>query len=213
MKEAVARPFNANERELKDKAHLLVRQGKLPAATEIYLVLITQNPKDPSLRLHHAELCDKLQRPDRAIASYQVAAHLFLVSGHKARSKAALSCGLRIAPRDAGLLRAMRELVGPPLPPPIATPAAVAMPRVGHPHLSLVPSPVTLPGDQEQWFDEEFLAMDTRAPLLRIAEHQDIDPFDPQEAVTDPYCPLPDWAVKDSLKRCTVNQRVPRFRK
>lgn len=52
--------------------------------------------------------------------------------------------------------------------------------------------------------------MDTKAPVLQLADSEDLDPFDPHLAVTDPYCPVPDWAVKDSLKRHTVNQRVPR---
>jgi hypothetical protein len=199
---AAPRAFNANERQLKDKAHVLVRRGKLEAATEVYLVLITQNPKDPSLRIHHAELCDKLHRSERAIASYQVAAHLFELSGHKARARAAISCGLRIAPRDPGLLRALRDLTE--IPPPVPT-----APELTPPHLSLVPARVTLPGGEEWFDDEEFLRRDTRAPMLKIAEYHDIDPFDPQEAVTDPYCPLPDWAIKDSLKRNTVSQRRP----
>ncbi len=107
------KPVGANERDLKDKAHVLVRKGKLEAAAEVYLQLIAQNNKDPALRLHHAELCEKLNRKDRAVASYQVAAHLLVGSGHTARARAALNAGLRINPEDAGLRRAMRELSPP----------------------------------------------------------------------------------------------------
>jgi hypothetical protein len=122
---AVAQPFRADERALKDRAHLLVRKGKLEAAADVYLQLISQNNKCPALRLHHAELCDKLNRKDRAVASYLVAAHLLVTTGHTARSRAALNAGLRISPQDPGLRRALRELSPPP------------------PTLSLVPKPVS----------------------------------------------------------------------
>lgn len=112
---AVPRPTSAgDERALKDRAHLLMRKGKLEAAADVYAELIARNNKDPSLRLHHAELCDRLNRKDRAVASYQVAAHLLAGSGHVARARAALSCGLRISPADPGLRRALRELTPPP---------------------------------------------------------------------------------------------------
>lgn len=108
------RPFDGNERKLKDRAHVLMRKGKFEAAADVYLALIAGNNKDPSLRLHHAELCDKLNRKDRAVASYQVAAHLLVTAGHTARARAALNSGLRISPQDSGLRRALRELSPPP---------------------------------------------------------------------------------------------------
>jgi hypothetical protein len=168
-----------DERLLKDKAHLLVRKGKLEAATEIYLVLISQNCKDPALRLRHAELCDKLNRHDKAVASYLVAAHLLVKDGHKAKAKAAVTCGLRIKPGDTGLLRAMRELSEPP-------------------KLALVPPPEPLEDDEplESGFQE------------LIARHAE----DSDEAQTDPYCPLPEWAEDPSVPNKigrTVNQRAP----
>ena len=120
MKPSIA----TDERVLKDRAHQLMRKGKLEAAAEVYLQLIAQNNKDAALRLHHAELCDRLNRKDRAVASYQVAAHLLAGSGHVARARAAINSGLRISPADSGLRRALRELSPPPklalVPPPVA---------------------------------------------------------------------------------------------
>lgn len=107
-------PQPVDERVLKDRAHLLIRKGKLEAAADVYLQLIAQNNKDAALRLHHAELCDRLNRKDRAVAGYQVAAHLLVGSGHTARARAAINAGLRIAPQDTGLQRALRELCPPP---------------------------------------------------------------------------------------------------
>lgn len=122
-------PRTLSDRDLKDRAHALIRQGKLASAAEVYLELITQNSQDASLRLHHAELCDRLQRKDRAIASYQVAAHLLSRAGHTSRAKAALHCGLRIDPTDPGLRRMLRELTPPP-------------------KLALVPPPPLVPDDE-----------------------------------------------------------------
>lgn len=127
-------PFNAEERALKDRAHQLMRKGKLEAAADVYVQLIARNNKDPALRLHHAELCDRLGRKERAIASYIVAAHLLAASGHTARARAALGCGLRISPTDTGLRRALRELSPPPkltlvpLPPPVAEKTPMPIP-------------------------------------------------------------------------------------
>jgi len=123
-----------DDRALKDRAHLLMRKGKLEAAAEVYVDLISRNNKDPALRLHHAELCDRLNRKDRAVASYQVAAHLLVRSGHEARARAALNAGLRIAPKDPGLRRALRDLCPPP-------------------KLSLVPRPIS-------YFDFEIIPDD-----------------------------------------------------
>ena len=124
----------ADERALKDRAHELMRKGKLEAAADVYATLIARNNKDAALRLHHAELCDRLNRKDRAVASYLVAAHLLVTTGHTARSRAALNAGLRIAPQDPGLRRALREL----------SPAA---------KLALVPQPVS-------YLDFEIIAPD-----------------------------------------------------
>ena len=63
---------HVDDRVLKDRAHALIQEGKLEAAADLYVQLIAQNNKDPSLRLHHAELCEKLHRKDRAVAAYQL---------------------------------------------------------------------------------------------------------------------------------------------
>ncbi len=102
-----------DERALKDQAHALLRKGKVEGAAEIYRQLIVLNTKDASLRVHHAELCDRLNQKERAVASYQVAAHLFRGTGQTAKARAAINAGLRVSPEDSGLRRALRELAPP----------------------------------------------------------------------------------------------------
>jgi|GEM_PF-3061311 len=102
-----------NERALKDQAHVLLRKGRLADAAELYRQLIALNTKDASLRLHHAELCDRLNQKDRAVASYQVAAHLLKSAGHTAKARAAINAGLRVSSEDSGLRRALRDMAPP----------------------------------------------------------------------------------------------------
>jgi hypothetical protein len=99
-----------DERKWKDRAHALVREGKLPQAIELYVKLITQNRTDPALRLRHAELCARVQRLDAAVASYRAAAHLLGTAGHHAKAHAALTCAVRLMPGDLGIRRALKEL-------------------------------------------------------------------------------------------------------
>jgi hypothetical protein len=99
-----------DERRLKDRAHALVREGKLPQAIEIYVELITHNRTDPQLRLRHAELCARVQRRDAAVASYRAAAHLLGSAGHHAKAHAALTCAVRLMPGDLGVRRALKAL-------------------------------------------------------------------------------------------------------
>lgn len=178
-------PFHPEERALKDRAHQLMRKGKLEAAADVYVQLIAKNNKDASLRLHHAELCDRLNRKERAIASYIVAAHLLAASGHTARARAALGCGLRISPTDTGLRRALRELTPPPkltlvpLAPPVETPMPAPAFRT--------PAGVTAP----RYVDLE----------LELDEV----PFD--EALTEQWS-MPEEIWKELSKR-TVSQRAP----
>lgn len=100
-----------NVRELKERAHNLLRKGKIEQACEAYRRLIAEDRKDPTLRMRHAELCVKLGRPDAAIASYRVAADLLNRAGYAARARAALHVALQLDPNDAGLLQALYELV------------------------------------------------------------------------------------------------------
>jgi tetratricopeptide (TPR) repeat protein len=108
LETTVAAPLD--ERRIKDRAHVLVRDGKFAAAIELYLKLIAVNRTDPQLRLRHAELCVRLHRTDAAVASYRVAAHLLANSGHAAKAHAALNCAVRLAPNDMAVRRALREL-------------------------------------------------------------------------------------------------------
>ncbi len=114
-----------DERKLKDKAHALVRDGRLIAATDVYVKLITMNRTDPSLRLRHAELCGRLNRYDLAVSSYRVAAHLLAGAGHVAKAHAVLSCAVKLAPTDMALRRAIRDLRGSPAAAPEPQPPPV----------------------------------------------------------------------------------------
>ena len=99
------------ERELKDKAHLFMARGELPAALEVYRQLICLNGKEPAYRLRHAEVSLRLGRTQAAVGSYRIAAHLLSEVGRVAQAKAALHSAMRLAPRDLALRRAVKELI------------------------------------------------------------------------------------------------------
>jgi hypothetical protein len=218
------------QRELKDKAHTLMRKGKLNAALGIYETLVHDYPKDAALRLHHAELCQKVTRPQAAVQSYLSAARLFSEAGYVARAKAALGCGLRIAPHDSGLLKELKLLNSDPGSQVKTDPPK----KVEAPKLALVPW--TQPIDEQEVRAaaeaEKKSHKTSNLRLVPVAENL----FD-EEAVTEPYFPLPDWledtdAADDEPlvdqkprpplrpdlnqhypKRTTVSQRGPAVRK
>jgi len=216
------------QRELKDKAHTLMVKGKLAPALTIYETLVHDYPKDASMRLHHAELCQKLSRPQAAVTSYLSAARLFSEAGYAARAKAALGCGLRIAPHDAGLIKELKLLNSDPGSQLKTDPPK----KVESPKLALVPW--TQPIEEEQVRAREVaeppLSPSHKTSNLRLVPVAD-NLFD-DECVTEPYFPLPDWlddtdAADEPLvqqkprpplkpgvdnhwpKRTTVSQRAP----
>jgi hypothetical protein len=150
--EVVASPLD--ERKLKDRAHVLVREGRLAAAVEVYLKLIAENRQDSGLRLRHAELCTRLKRIDPAVASYRVAAHLLVNAGHHAKAHAALNCAMRLAPGDMGLRRALKELHALQEPPPLPLPAPPRSP----PRVTLEIAAVVVElGSEEERSTESFV--------------------------------------------------------
>lgn len=146
-----------DERRLKDRAHVLVRQGKVAAAVELYVKLIEANRTDPSLRLWHAELCTRLKRINAAVASYRVAAHLLKQLGHYAKAHAALKFAVRLAPADMGLRRALLELNAEAQPP--------TLPAVERDHRETqpIPSPGAFLGDEGEISTEAFIPQWARA--------------------------------------------------
>ncbi len=173
------------QRELKDRAHRLTLKGKLNDALEVYQQLISAAPKDATLRLHHADLCLKLERPQAAVASYLAAAQLFSQAGHVARAKAAVGCGLRISPKDEGLMKALRALN--PLPP--------AVPKTPTPKLTVA---WTQPVEAEAVRERVEVTEKTPEPRRAATSHLRLVPvaesiFDDEDCVTEPYIPLFDW--------------------
>ncbi len=215
------------QRELKDRAHQLMRKGKFDAALVIYQTLIHDHPKDGALRLHHAELCQKLSRPQAAVGSYLAAAQLFAQAGYVARAKAAVGCGLRISPKHSGLLDELASLNPKPVekpPPPVAT-APV-------PKLTVA---WTQPLDAKAVAERAEVTAKKPEPRRAGTSHLRLVPVpeDFSDCVTEPYFPLPDWLDDDDdeplvsgprpplrpgldehfPKRVTVSQRGPHAKK
>jgi tetratricopeptide (TPR) repeat protein len=147
-----------DERKLKDRAHVLVRQGRVAAAIELYLKLIEVNRTDPSLRLWHAELCTRLKRIDAAVASYRIAAHLLKQLGHFAKAHAALKFAVRLAPTDMALRRALLELNSEE-----AQPATMAALPKDQPATELVSGAGPFVGDESEIATETFVPKWARA--------------------------------------------------
>ena len=104
------------ERELKDRAHAFLSRGLLEPALEAFKALICINGRDAQYRLKHAEVSARLNRVEAAVASYRVAAHLLASCGRVAQAKAALHAGMKLAPRDLNLRRAVAGLLDRPAP-------------------------------------------------------------------------------------------------
>jgi tetratricopeptide (TPR) repeat protein len=213
MGAAKARQQSESERSLKDRAHALLRHGKVEGAMRVYRELLDHNRTDASVWLRYAELCQKANRPKEAISAYHTAAKRFEAIGHTARARATLACALQLAPRDTDLLKAHREmsegtqparpvLVKPP--PPVAEPPPEP-PRRGEPVLlPTVPSRgrsgstlllPTVPSRGRSHLklapvpreDDEVQILETG--FFEIIDEGDVDPLQ----VTQPYIPLFDW--------------------
>lgn len=188
------------QRELKDKAHTLMSKGKLAPALAIYETLVHDYPKDAAMRLHHAELCQKLSRPQAAVTSYLSAARLFSEAGYVARAKAAIGCGLRIAPHDLGLIKELKLLNSDP-----GSQVKTDPPK----KVELALVPWTQPIDEEQVrardVTEKKPEPSHKTSNLRLVPVAD-NLFD-DECVTEPYFPLPDWLDDEAGDEPLVQQK------
>ncbi len=103
-------------RELKDEASRLFAKGKFHRSVAVLSEAIQLDPADPQLRLRHAEACRRAGLKSAAVASYRVAAELFVQLGHFPRAQAALKTALHVSPGDAAVEGALEHLRGLPRP-------------------------------------------------------------------------------------------------
>lgn len=87
-------------RELKEAAHALFVRGRYAQCAETYARILRLAPKDPNVRVRHAESCRRAGDRQSAIASYRAAAALLLEQGCESRARGALRAALELDPRD-----------------------------------------------------------------------------------------------------------------
>ncbi|MFP2913285.1 tetratricopeptide repeat protein, partial [Pyxidicoccus sp. 3LFB2] len=87
-------------RELKEAAHALFARGRYAQCAETYERILRLAPKDPNVRVRHAESCRRAGDRQSAITSYRVAAELLLEQGCESRARGALRAALELDPRD-----------------------------------------------------------------------------------------------------------------
>ncbi len=87
-------------RELKEAAHQQYVKGKFAECMKTYQKVIRLAPRDPNMRVRHAEACRRAGERMQAIASYREAAHLLLELGCETRARGALKAALELDPHD-----------------------------------------------------------------------------------------------------------------
>ncbi|WP_164010762.1 tetratricopeptide repeat protein [Pyxidicoccus trucidator] len=87
-------------RELKEAAHALFARGRYAQCAETYERILRLAPKDPNVRVRHAEACRRAGDRQSAIGSYRAAAELLLAEGCESRARGALRAALELDPRD-----------------------------------------------------------------------------------------------------------------
>lgn len=97
-------------RELKEAAHAQYLRGRFEQCARTYRQILRLAPKDPNLRVRHAEACRRAGDKQGAIASYRTAAQLLLAIGCESRARGALKAALELDPRDAELLADLARL-------------------------------------------------------------------------------------------------------
>lgn len=151
-------------RELKEVAHEQFVRGKFAQCAQTYGQVLRLAPKDPNMRVRHAEACRRAGDKLQAIASYRAAAELLLELGCESRSRGALKAALELDPKDPLLLADIAALApqgimsdlerasldfceadGPPALPPLhrALPMAPLTPPPAPPVLLAVPGPLS----------------------------------------------------------------------
>jgi hypothetical protein len=91
-------------RELKEVAHEQFVRGKFAQCAQTYGQVLRLAPKDPNMRVRHAEACRRAGDRLQAIASYRAAAELLLELGCESRARGALKAALELDPKDPLLL-------------------------------------------------------------------------------------------------------------
>jgi hypothetical protein len=91
-------------RELKEAAHALFARGRYAQCSETYERILRLAPKDPNVRVRHAESCRRAGDRQSAIASYRVAAELLMEQGCESRARGALRAALELDPKDPMIL-------------------------------------------------------------------------------------------------------------
>lgn len=87
-------------RELKEAAHQQYVKGKFAECMKTYQKVIRLAPRDPNMRVRHAEACRRAGERLQAIASYREAANLLLELGCETRARGALKAALELDPHD-----------------------------------------------------------------------------------------------------------------
>lgn len=87
-------------RELKETAHQQYVRGKFAQCAKTYQQVLQLAPRDPNMRVRHAEACRRAGEHMQAIASYRVAANLLLELGCETRARGALKAALELDPND-----------------------------------------------------------------------------------------------------------------
>lgn len=90
-------------RELKELAHQQYVRGKFAQCAQTYHQILRLAPRDPNMRVRHAEACRRAGERLQAIASYRAAADLLLELGCESRARGALKAALELDPQDATL--------------------------------------------------------------------------------------------------------------
>ncbi|MDY7226490.1 hypothetical protein [Hyalangium rubrum] len=87
-------------RELKETAHQQYVRGKFAQCAQTYHQILRLAPRDPNMRVRHAEACRRAGERLQAIASYRAAADLLLELGCESRARGALKAALELDPND-----------------------------------------------------------------------------------------------------------------
>jgi hypothetical protein len=87
-------------RELKEVAHQQFVRGKFAQCAQTYHQILRLAPRDPNMRVRHAEACRRAGDRLQAIASYRAAANLLLELGCESRARGALKAALELDPMD-----------------------------------------------------------------------------------------------------------------
>lgn len=97
-------------RELKEAAHAQYLRGRFEQCAQTYRQILRLAPKDPNVRVRHAEACRRAGDRQQAIASYRAAADLLLAVGCESRARGALKAALELDPKDPVLLADLARL-------------------------------------------------------------------------------------------------------